>query len=167
MKRLPTAIQSPTLASRARVARRIQSGFTLLEIMVVVVIIGLLAAVIGPQFLTKVDDARVAKAKQDVQALITALTMYKLDNYVYPTTDQGLKALVEKPDATVAPHWRTGGYLQQTHLPKDPWERDYVYVAPGTHGTEYDLFSLGADGQPGGDEYKADIGNWNLDQQSH
>lgn len=164
MKPLPTAFQSPPAAWPARAARRLQSGFTLIEIMVVVVIIGLLAAVVVPQFLTNVDDARVSKAKQDVQSLGTALTMYKLDNYVYPTTDQGLKALVEKPDATVAPHWRTGGYLQQPHLPKDPWGRDYVYVTPGTHGTDYDLFSMGADGQPGGDAYKADIGNWNLDQ---
>lgn len=147
-----------------RLPRIRQSGFTLLEIMVVVVIIGLLAAVVVPKFLTNVDDARVSKAKQDIQALETALTMYKLDNYVYPTTDQGLKSLVEKPDATVAPHWRTGGYLQSPHVNKDPWGRDYLYVTPGTHGTDYDLFSLGADGQPGGDDYKADIGNWNLDQ---
>ena len=164
MKRLPTAYQLPAIAWRARFARRIQSGFTLIEIMVVFVIIGLLAAVVVPNFLKNVDDARVSKAKQDIQALVTALTMYKLDNYVYPTTDQGLKALVEKPDATVAPHWRTGGYLEQPRLPKDPWGRDFVYVTPGTHGGEYDLFSLGADGQPGGEEYKRDIGNWNLDQ---
>jgi general secretion pathway protein G len=164
MKRLPTTFQSLAVAWPSRMTRRLQAGFTLIEIMVVVVIIGLLAAVVVPQFLHNVDDARVSKAKQDIQSLGTALTMYKLDNYVFPTTDQGLKALVEKPDATVAPHWRTGGYLQQLHLPKDPWGRDYVYVTPGTHGTEYDLFSMGADGQPGGDEYKADIGNWNLDQ---
>ena len=164
MKRLPTAIQTPAVGLHARVARRVQSGFTLIEIMVVVVIIGLLAAVIGPQFFGRVEDARVAKAKQDIQSVITALTMYKLDNYVYPTTDQGLKALVEKPDATVAPHWRSGGYFQQQHVPKDPWGREYVYVTPGTHGGDYDLFTLGSDGQPGGDEAKADVGNWNLDQ---
>lgn len=164
MKRLPTDIQPPAAAWPARLARRAQSGFTLIEIMVVVIIIGLLAAVVAPQFLNRVDDARVSKAKQDIQAMNTALTMYKLDNYVYPTTDQGLKALVEKPDATIAPHWRSGGYFQQAHVPKDPWGHDYVYVTPGTHGTDYDLYSLGADGQPGGDESKADIGNWNLDQ---
>jgi general secretion pathway protein G len=163
MKRLPTPFQFAAGATRRRVAR-VNAGFTLIEIMVVVIIIGLLAAVVVPQFLGRVDDARVSKAKQDVQAMITALTMYKLDNYVYPTTDLGLKSLVEKPDATIAPHWRSGGYLQQQHVNKDPWGHDYVYVTPGTHGTDYDLYSLGADGQPGGEEYKADIGNWNLDQ---
>ena len=164
MKRLPTAIHTPAAPLHSRIARRLQSGFTLIEIMIVVVIIGLLAAVVVPQFLNNVDDARVAKAKQDIQAMMTALTMYKLDNYVYPTTDLGLKSLVEKPDATIAPHWRSGGYLQQQHVTKDPWGRDYLYVSPGTHGTDFDLFSLGADGQPGGEKDKADVGNWNLDQ---
>jgi general secretion pathway protein G len=164
MKRLPVSHPTPANPTHALKRGAVQSGFTLIEIMVVVIIIGLLAAVVVPQFLNRVDDARVSKAKQDIQAMNTALTMYKLDNYVYPTTDQGLKALVEKPDATVAPHWRTGGYFQQAHVPKDPWGHDYVYVTPGTHGTDYDLYSLGADGQPGGDESKADIGNWNLDQ---
>ncbi|MDE2220968.1 MAG: type II secretion system major pseudopilin GspG [Gammaproteobacteria bacterium] len=139
-----------------------QRGFTLIEIMVVVVIIGLLAAVVVPQFLSKVDDARVSKAKQDIQALETALTMYKLDNYTYPTTEMGLKALVQKPDPALAKNWRPGGYLQ--HLNRDPWKNDYQYAYPGTHGGEYDLYSFGADGQPGGEDYKADIGNWNLDQ---
>ncbi|MGH8254546.1 MAG: type II secretion system major pseudopilin GspG [Steroidobacteraceae bacterium] len=164
MKRPPTAQPTTSVGLLARSARRLQAGFTLIEIMVVVVIIGLLAAVVVPKFLTSVDDARVSKAKQDVQAMVTALTMYKLDNYVYPTTDQGLNALVQKPDETVAPHWRQGGYFEQQHLNKDPWHRDYVYVSPGTHGNDYDLYSLGADGQPGGEKYNADIGNWNLDQ---
>ena len=139
-----------------------QRGFTLIEIMVVVIIIGLLAAVVVPQFLGRVDDARVAKAKQDVQAMQTALTMFKLDNYVYPTTELGLQALVKKPDSTLIKNWRAGGYLQ--HLNKDPWGNTYLYEVPGKHGTEYDLYSLGADGQPGGDGINADIGNWNLDQ---
>ena len=138
------------------------AGFTLIEIMVVVIIIGLLAAVIVPQFLGRVDDARVTKAKQDVQAMQTALTMFKLDNYVYPTTDMGLKALAQKPDATTVKNWRPGGYLQ--HVNKDPWGNEYQYHLPGTHGGEYDLFSFGADGKPGGEGYDADIGNWNLDQ---
>jgi general secretion pathway protein G len=163
MNALPHATGTHPIRQTGRARRRSQAGFTLIEIMVVVVIIGLLAAVVVPQFLSKVDDARVTKAKQDIQAIETALTMYKLDNYTYPTTEMGLKALVQKPDPTVAKNWRPGGYLQ--HLNKDPWKNDYQYVNPGTHGAgEYDLYSLGADGQPGGEDYKADIGNWNLDQ---
>ncbi len=150
-------------ASPPSSARAAQSGFTLIEIMVVVIIIGLLAAVVVPQFLGRVDDARVAKAKQDIQAMQTALTMFKLDNYTYPTPEMGLKALAQKPDSTTVKNWRPGGYLQ--HLNKDPWGNDYLYQVPGTHGGEYDLYSLGADGRPGGDPpYNADIGNWNLDQ---
>jgi general secretion pathway protein G len=137
-----------------------QRGFTLIEIMVVVIIIGLLAAVVVPQFLGRVDDARVAKAKQDIQALDTALTMYKLDNFVFPTAEMGLQALVVKPNDPTVTHWRSGGYLKR--LNKDPWGNEYQYQIPGTHG-DYDLFSLGADGQPGGQGINADIGNWNLD----
>lgn len=137
-------------------------GFTLIEIMVVVIIIGLLAAVVVPQFLGRVDDARVAKAKQDIQAIETALTMYKLDNFSYPTADQGLKALVTKPDDATVKNWRAGGYLKRVN--KDPWGNDYIYAVPGTHNGDYDLYSLGADGQPGGEKANADVGNWNLDQ---
>ena len=129
--------------------------------MVVVIIIGLLAAVVVPQFLGRVDDARVAKAKQDIQALETALTLYKLDNFKYPTTDQGLRALVEKPADPAIRNWRVGGYLKRVN--KDPWGNEYQYAYPGTHG-EYDLYTLGADGQPGGEGVNADIGNWNLDE---
>jgi general secretion pathway protein G len=139
-----------------------QRGFTLIEIMVVVIIIGLLAAVVVPQFLGRVDDARIAKAKQDVQAMETALTMFKLDNYVYPPAELGLQALVQKPDSTLIKNWRAGGYMQ--HLNKDPWGNAYLYEVPGKHGGEYDLYSLGADGQPGGEGINADVGNWNLDQ---
>jgi general secretion pathway protein G len=144
----------------ARRAWRPEAGFTLIEIMVVVIIIGLLAAVVVPQFLGRVDDARVAKAKEDIQALETALTMYKLDNFNYPTPEMGLKALVEKPNDPNVKNWRPGGYLK--HLNKDPWGNDYQYQVPGTHG-EYDLYSFGADGQAGGQGVNADVGNWNLD----
>ena len=137
-----------------------QHGFTLIEIMVVVIIIGLLAAVVVPQFLGRVDDARVAKAKEDIQAMQTALTMFKLDNYSYPTADMGLKALAQKPDSTTIKNWRPGGYLKR--LPKDPWGNDYQFQSPGTHG-DVDVFSFGADGQAGGEGVNADIGNWNLD----
>jgi general secretion pathway protein G len=140
---------------------RRMAGFTLIEIMVVVIIIGLLAAVVVPQFLGRVDDARISKAKQDIQAIDTSLTMFKLDNFKFPTTDQGLEALAQKPADPTIRNWRTGGYLKRVN--KDPWGNDYQYVFPGTHG-EYDLYSLGADGQPGGEEINADIGNWNLDQ---
>jgi general secretion pathway protein G len=139
-------------------ARRAQTGFTLIEIMVVVIIIGLLAAVIVPQVINKVDDARMTKAKADIQSLETALTMFRLDNSKYPTTDQGLQALVVQPTDPSIRHWRV--YLQR--VSKDPWGADYQYVFPGTHGKEYDLYTLGADGQPGGDGVNADIGNWNI-----
>jgi general secretion pathway protein G len=135
-------------------------GFTLIEIMVVVIIIGLLAAVIVPEVIHRVDDARVAKAKQDIQALETALTMYRLDNSKYPSTEQGLQALVQQPTDPSIRHWRPGGYLQ--HVSKDPWGNDYQYASPGQHNKDYDLYSLGADGQPGGEGNDADIGNWNM-----
>jgi len=145
--------------SRRRLARR-TGGFTLIEIMVVVVIIGLLAAVIVPTVISKVDEARVAKAKQDIQSLETALTMFRLDNSKYPTTEQGLTALITQPTDPSIKHWKPGGYLQR--VSKDPWGNDYQYVYPGTHGKEYDLFSYGADGAPGGEGIDADIGNWNI-----
>jgi general secretion pathway protein G len=137
-----------------------QQGFTLIEIMVVVIIIGLLAAVIVPTVINKVDDARISKAKTDIQALETALTMFRLDNSKYPTTDQGLQALVVQPTDPSIRHWRVGGYLQR--VSKDPWGAEYQYTAPGAHGKEFDLYTLGADGQPGGDGVNADIGNWNI-----
>jgi general secretion pathway protein G len=145
--------------SRARPRGR-AGGFTLIEIMVVVVIIGLLAAVIVPTVISKVDEARIAKAKEDIQSLETALTMFRLDNSKYPTTEQGLAALTTQPTDPSIKHWKPGGYLQR--VSKDPWGNEYQYVFPGTHGREYDLFSLGADGAPGGEGIDADIGNWNI-----
>lgn len=145
--------------SRQRVRGR-ASGFTLIEIMVVVVIIGLLAAVIVPTVVSKVDEAKVNKAKADIQSLETALTMYRLDNSKYPTSDQGLTSLVTQPTDPSIKHWRPGGYLSR--VSKDPWGNEYQYVIPGSHGREYDLFSLGADGAPGGEGIDADIGNWNI-----
>jgi general secretion pathway protein G len=147
-------------SNRLSTALRQQRGFTLIEIMVVVIIIGLLAALVVPQLLSRVDDARVTKARTDIQALSTALTMYKLDNYTYPGTDQGLRALVQKPDSDTAKNWRPGGYLSGGAVTKDPWGNDYQYGYPGTHGGDFDLYSLGADGQPGGEGVNADIGNW-------
>ena len=126
--------------------------------MVVVVILGILAALIVPKVMNRPDEARIVAAKQDVATLAQALRLYKLDNLAYPTTDQGLQALVVKPAAAPIPaNWKTGGYLER--LPKDPWGRDYRYLNPGRHG-EIDIYSLGADGEPGGDGNDADIGNW-------
>jgi general secretion pathway protein G len=137
---------------------RFQSGFTLIEVMVVVIILGILAAIVVPRVMDKPDVARVTKAKQDIRAMESALNMYKLDNFVYPTTDQGLEALVTKPTGTPEPrNWKQ--YLPR--LPKDPWGNDYQYLSPGTKG-DIDIFTFGADGKPGGDGINADIGNWNL-----
>lgn len=139
------------LALSARRAR----GFTLIEVMVVVVILAILATIVVPKIMDRPDDARIAKAKQDIQAISSALNLYKLDNFKYPTTDQGLEALV-KPPAGVT-RWRQGGYLDA--LPIDPWGHPYQYLSPGQHGA-FDVYSLGADGQPGGTGADADIGNW-------
>ena len=143
-----------------RLARRASGGFTLIEVMVVVVILGILAAIVVPKVMDRPDAARVTKARSDIQALESALKMYKLDNFKYPSTDQGLQALVQKPSGNPEPkHWKAGGYMDR--LPKDPWGNDYQYLSPGTRGA-IDLFSLGADGRPGGEGVDADIGNWNL-----
>lgn len=131
------------------------AGFTLLEIMVVVVILGILAAFVVPRFMDRPGEARQVRAKQDVQAISTALNLYRLDNFGYPTTDQGLQALVSAPSDV--PNWRQGGYLDA--VPRDPWGREYVYLNPGQHG-EFDVYSLGADGRPGGEGENADVGNW-------
>lgn len=137
-------------AKRGRMA-----GFTLIEVMVVVVILAILATIVVPKIMDRPDDARIAKAKQDIVAISSALNLYKLDNLRYPTTDQGLEALV-KPPAN-AKNWRQGGYLDR--LPVDPWGNPYLYLSPGQHGA-FDVYSLGADGQPGGVGANADIGNW-------
>lgn len=138
------------------------SGFTLIEIMVVVVILGILAAIIVPKVMDRPDVARVVKAKQDIRALESALNLYKLDNFTYPSTDQGLQALVTKPSGDpAAPNWKQGGYVDR--LPVDPWGHEYQYLNPGVHG-DIDIFSYGADGRPGGTGINADIGNWTLDK---
>jgi general secretion pathway protein G len=146
--------------TRSATTRR-QSGFTLIEVMVVVVILGILAAVVVPRVMDRPDAARLTKAKQDIRALESALNLYRLDNYAYPSTDQGLEALVRRPSGTPEPrHWKEGGYIDR--LPSDPWGNAYQYLNPGAHGP-VDIFSLGADGQVGGDGMNADVGNWNLD----
>ncbi|MBL4583675.1 MAG: type II secretion system major pseudopilin GspG [Pseudomonadales bacterium] len=135
-----------------------QSGFTLIEIMVVVVILGILASVVVPRIMDRPDTARITKARLDIQAMESILNQYRLDNFVYPSTEQGLEALVEKPSGDPEPaNWNKSGYIK--NLPKDPWKRPYLYLNPGEKG-EFDLYSLGADGQTGGEEANADIGNW-------
>lgn len=137
---------------------RRQHGFTLIEIMVVVTIIAILAAIVVPQVVGHVDEARVQRAKADVQTLAQALNIYKLDNYHFPSTDQGLESLVHKPSGQPeAANWKAGGYIER--LPKDPWGHDYQYIQPGQHGA-VDVFSLGADGKLGGEGFDADVGNW-------
>lgn len=137
-----------------------QSGFTLIEIMVVVVILGILAAIVVPKIVSRPDEARVVKAKQDILAIENALDLYKLDNTFYPSTDQGLEALVKKPSSDPIPqNWKP--YLK--NLPVDPWGRPYQYLNPGQHGS-IDIFTYGADGKPGGSGINATIGNWNLNQ---
>lgn len=133
-------------------------GFTLMEILIVVVIISILAVTVVPQFMDEPDRARVAQAKATIKNLETSLSLYKLDNFTYPSTSQGLEALVSKPSGSPeAKNWKPGGYINK--LMDDPWGQPYQYLNPGNHG-EYDVYSLGADGQPGGDGINADIGNW-------
>lgn len=132
-------------------------GFTLIEIMVVVVILGILAALVVPNILSNVDTARITAAKQDIRAIESALDMYRLDNFTYPSTQYGLDALVTQPADPSVRNWRPGGYLKK--LPVDPWGNPYQYLYPGTQG-EVDIWSMGADGQTGGEGITADIGNW-------
>ena len=133
-------------------------GFTLIELMVVLVILGVLAAMIAPKIMNRPDDARAMAATQDIASVVQALKLYRLDNIRYPSTEQGLQALVTKPAIEPIPgNWKNGGYLEK--LPKDPWGNPYLYLNPGRHG-ELDVYSLGADGQPGGEGKDADIGSW-------
>ncbi len=138
-------------------------GFTLIELMVVIVILGILAGMIMPKLMGRTDDARMVKVKVDIEALGTALKLYKLDNGEYPTTEQGLKALIEPPNKEGGTgNWRKGGYLGKHKIPKDPWGRDFIYLSPGLHG-DYDIISYGADGVPGGEGKNADVKSWELD----
>lgn len=137
-------------------------GFTLIEIMVVITILGILAALIVPRVVGRTDDAKFAAARQDIASIMQALKLYRLDNGRYPTSEQGLAALIAKPTAEPVPgNWKSGGYLERSGVPKDPWGHPYQYLSPGTKG-EIDVFSLGADHQPGGEGADADLGSWQL-----
>jgi len=136
------------------------SGFTLIELMVVIVILGILVGIVGVRIMGEPEKAKRAKGRVQMESIETALKLYKLDNGVYPTTDQGLQALVEPPTVGQLPKaWREGGYLEKGRVPKDPWDNDYVYLSPGVHD-DFDLVSFGADGEPGGEDNDKDINNW-------
>ena len=149
------------LSADGRSATRMaQRGFTLIEIMVVVVIMGILAALVVPKLMGRTDDARIIAARQDIATIMQGLKLYKLDNQRYPTTEQGLQALITKPaSGPEANGWKSGGYLEK--MPKDPWGNPYQYLSPGIRG-EIDVLSFGADGQAGGTGNDADIGSWDL-----
>jgi general secretion pathway protein G len=150
-------VLAPVRISAAQ-RRSTEAGFTLIEIMVVIAIIGILATLIVPKIMGRPDEARMIAAKQDVGTIVQALKLYRLDIGRYPTTDQGLKALVERPTSEPIPqNWKMGGYLDS--LPKDPWGNVYQFANPGTNG-EIDVYSFGSDGKPGGIGLDADIGNW-------
>lgn len=147
--------------TRARPSRKSDTGFSLIELMVVVVILSILAVVIVPRVIDRPDQARVARVQSDLAALSSALNLYRLDNFTYPSTEQGLRALVERPTtAPVPPNWAASGYIDR--LPRDPWGGEYQYLSPGVHGP-FDIFTLGADGRPGGEGVDADIGTWELE----
>ena len=146
---------------RNHLRRRAVNGFTLIEVMVVVVVLSILAAIVVPNIMDAPDEARIVAAKQDIRALESALNLYRLDNYVYPSTEQGIDALVTRPGTPPEPrNWKAGGYMDR--LPKDPWGNPYQYLSPGQNG-EFDLYSMGADGQIDGAGVNADITNWNLE----
>lgn len=141
-----------------------QKGFTLIEIMVVVIILGLLAGLVLPRIMGQEDKARVEAAKVQIRSLESALDAYKLDNGFYPTTDQGFDALIKKPESGRVPtKWREGGYLKPARIPKDPWGKEFIYLSPGNENRDYDIVSHGADNEPGGDGKNADLESWKME----
>ena len=140
-----------------------QNGFTLIEIMVVIIILGLLAALVLPKFLGQEETAKRKVAMTQISSLEGALDHFKLDNGFYPATDQGLEALIKKPESGRVPaNWRQGGYLTPARIPKDPWGKDYIYISPGSENREYEIVSYGADNEPGGEGNNADIESWKM-----
>ncbi len=137
-----------------------QAGFSFIELMVVVIILGILAGAIVPRYMDKADKAKTVKAQVDIAAIETSLKLYKLDNGFYPTTEQGLEALIEQPSTDPVPkNWNENGYFEKRKMPRDPWGNEYMYLCPGVHGT-YDIISYGADGESGGEGINADVTNW-------
>lgn len=142
---------------------RCKAGFTLIEVMVVIIILGLLAAIVMPRLVGQTDKARYEQAKIQMRILEDALKRYKLENGHFPTTGQGLQALVQKPSSPPVPRdWPEGGYLDKPEVPMDPWGNEFIYVSPGQHGPDYDIMSLGADGIEGGEGYDKDVQSWSL-----
>ena len=140
-----------------------QRGFTLIELMVVIVILGILAGLIIPRIMGRPEEARRMKARVQIESIETALKLYKLDNGSYPSTEQGLEALVEAPSVGQLPRaWRDGGYLEKGRVPKDPWDNDFIYLSPGVN-SDFDLIAYGADGEPGGEGNDKDINNWEME----
>ncbi|OGW42103.1 MAG: type II secretion system protein GspG [Nitrospirae bacterium GWD2_57_9] len=140
-----------------------QKGFTLIEIMVVVIILGLLAGLVLPRIMGQEDKARIETAKVQIRSLEGALDAFKLDNGFYPASDQGLDALIRKPESGRIPtRWREGGYLKPARIPKDPWNKEFVYLSPGSEGREYEIVSYGADNEPGGEGNNTDIESWKM-----
>ena len=138
-------------------------GFTLIELMVVIIILGILAMWVAPKIMSRPGEARQVKARLDIQNLETALKLYKLDTTSYPGTEQGLQALVEMPETgTIPKKWKKGGYLEKGRVPKDPWGNDFIYLSPGLKG-DFDIISYGADGVPGGEDENKDINNWEIE----
>jgi len=138
-------------------------GFTLIELMVVIIILGILAMWVAPKIMSRPEEAKQVKTRLDIQNLETALKLYKLDNGSYPSTDQGLQALVELPESgTIPKKWKKGGYLEKGRVPKDPWGNEFVYLSPGLKG-DFDIISYGSDGVPGGEDENKDINNWELE----
>jgi general secretion pathway protein G len=139
------------------------SGFTLIELMVVIVILGILALYVAPKIMGRPDEAKQVKARMDIVSLETALKLYRLDNGFYPSTEQGLAALVQMPQSGQIPKkWKEGGYLEKNQVPKDPWGNEFIYLSPGNHG-DFDVISFGADGVAGGEGKDKDINNWEIE----
>ena len=138
-------------------------GFSLIELMVVVIILGILAMYIGPKLMGRTEQAKVTQARVQMEALEVALKLYKLDSGIYPSTEQGLTALIEPPETGNIPKkWRKGGYLEKGKVPPDPWGNEYIYISPGVNG-DYDIISYGADGVPGGEDENKDINSWEIE----
>ncbi len=146
--------------------RHAEKGFTLLEILIVITILGILASLVAVKIMDRPGQARTMKARLDIQTLENALKLFRLDNAFYPSTEQGLRALVEPPNTGRIPeHWRKGGYIEKNQVPKDPWGNEYLYLSPGVHNEDFDLWSYGADGEEGGEGEDGDISNWETEDQ--